>query len=63
MEVDLQEARQLFETNFFAVILMSQTFLPLLLKSKGTIVQIGSVSGVSTAGIQLYLRDHVDCSR
>lgn len=51
MEVDLQEARQLFETNFFAVILMSQTFLPLLLKAKGTIVQIGSVSGVSTAGI------------
>ncbi|GAQ11818.1 NADPH-dependent 1-acyldihydroxyacetone phosphate reductase [Aspergillus lentulus] len=46
MEVDLQEARQLFETNFFAVILMSQTFLPLLLKAKGTIVQIGSVSGV-----------------
>jgi 1-acylglycerone phosphate reductase len=47
MEVDLQEARQLFETNFFAVILMCQTFLPLLLKAKGTIVQIGSVSGVS----------------
>ncbi|RLL97432.1 hypothetical protein CFD26_105863 [Aspergillus turcosus] len=46
MEVDLQEARQLFETNFFAVILMCQTFLPLLLEAKGTIVQIGSVSGV-----------------
>ncbi|PKX91167.1 putative short chain dehydrogenase/reductase [Aspergillus novofumigatus IBT 16806] len=44
--VDLQEARQLFETNFFAVILMCQTFLPLLVKAKGTIVQIGSVSGV-----------------
>ncbi|GIJ90536.1 hypothetical protein Asppvi_009493 [Aspergillus pseudoviridinutans] len=46
MEVDLQEARQIFETNFFAVILMCQTFLPLLLKAKGTIVQIGSISGV-----------------
>jgi 1-acylglycerone phosphate reductase len=56
MEVDLQEARQLFETNFFAVILMPQTFLPLLLKAKGTIVQIGSVSGVSTADMEPYLK-------
>jgi 1-acylglycerone phosphate reductase len=63
MEVDLQEARQIFETNFFAVILMCQTFLPLLLKAKGSIVQIGSVSGVSTAAMELYVRDHVDCSR
>ncbi|KAH2185613.1 hypothetical protein KXV88_001931 [Aspergillus fumigatus] len=46
MEVDLQGARQILETNFFAVILMCQTFLPLLLRAKGTIVQIGSVSGV-----------------
>ncbi|KAF4257338.1 hypothetical protein CNMCM8057_003667 [Aspergillus fumigatus] len=46
MEVDLQGARQIFETNFFADILMCQTFLPLLLRAKGTIVQIGSVSGV-----------------
>jgi NAD(P)-dependent dehydrogenase (short-subunit alcohol dehydrogenase family) len=46
MEVDIDEARQIFETNFFAVVLMCQTFLPLLMKAKGTIVQIGSVSGV-----------------
>jgi 1-acylglycerone phosphate reductase len=47
VDVDLQEARELFETNFFAVITMCQTFLPLLMKAKGTVVQIGSVSGVS----------------
>jgi len=47
MEVDLSEARATFETNFFAVIVMCQTFLPLLIKAKGTIVQIGSVAGVS----------------
>ena len=47
MDVDLQEARFTFETNFFAVIRICQTFLPLLMKSKGTIVQIGSVAGVS----------------
>ncbi|PLN81202.1 putative short chain dehydrogenase/reductase [Aspergillus taichungensis] len=46
MEVDLNEARTTFETNFFSVILMCKTFLPLLMKSKGTIVQIGSVAGV-----------------
>lgn len=63
MEVDLQGARQIFETNFFADILMCQTFLPLLLRAKGTIVQIGSVSGVSTAATDLHLRDHVDCCR
>lgn len=47
MDVDMQEARLIFETNFFAVIRICQTFLPLLLKSKGTIVQIGSIAGVS----------------
>lgn len=47
MEVQLEEARYTFETNFFAVISMCQTFLPLLMKAKGTIVQIGSVAGVS----------------
>ncbi|KAL5356218.1 short chain dehydrogenase/reductase [Aspergillus floccosus] len=46
MEVDLAEARATFETNFISVISMCQTFLPLLIKAKGTIVQIGSVAGV-----------------
>lgn len=49
MDVDIQEARYTFETNFFAVIRICQTFLPLLIKSKGTIVQIGSIAGVSIA--------------
>lgn len=47
MEVEIPEARKTFETNFFAVITMCQTFLPLLIKAKGTIVQIGSIAGVS----------------
>lgn len=46
MDVDVSEARATFETNFFAVINMCQVFLPLLIKSKGTIVQIGSIAGV-----------------
>lgn len=46
MEVDLDEARLTFETNFISVISMCQTFLPLLMKAQGTIVQIGSIAGV-----------------
>ncbi|KAI9933407.1 hypothetical protein MW887_007880 [Aspergillus wentii] len=46
MEVDLSEARLTFETNFISVISMCKTFLPLLIKAKGTIVQIGSIAGV-----------------
>ncbi|KAF7591764.1 hypothetical protein BBP40_001144 [Aspergillus hancockii] len=46
MEVDLSEARTIFETNFFAVINICQTFLPLLRQAEGNIVQLGSVAGV-----------------
>lgn len=54
MEVELSEARVTFETNFFAVINMCQTFLPLLIKAKGTIVQIGSVAGVCISRSYLW---------
>lgn len=33
-----------FATNFFAVVHLCQTFMPLLRRSRGTIVQIGSVA-------------------
>ncbi|KKK25148.1 hypothetical protein P175DRAFT_0460772 [Aspergillus ochraceoroseus IBT 24754] len=46
MEAQLSEARATFETNLFSVITMCQTFLPLLIKAKGTIVQIGSIAGI-----------------
>jgi Short-chain dehydrogenases of various substrate specificities len=58
MEVELAEVRQTFETNLFAVIAMCQTFLPLLIKAKGTIVQIGSVAGVSLRYVHLC-RSHL----
>ena len=35
----------MFATNFFAVVRLCQTFMPLLRRSQGTIVQIGSVAG------------------
>ncbi|KAJ5108797.1 Short-chain dehydrogenase ptmH [Penicillium angulare] len=46
MEVELEEARLTFEVNLFSVINMCQTFMPLLINAKGTIVQIGSVTAV-----------------
>lgn len=45
LDIDTQEVREVFETNVFAVMRMCQTFSPLLIEAKGTIVQIGSLSG------------------
>ena len=45
IEVDFSEMESVFATNFFAVVRLNQTFMPLLRQSRGTIVQIGSVAG------------------
>ena len=58
MEVDLAEARKTFETNFFAVIAMCQTFVPLLIKAKGTIVQVGSVAAVRASRPLVNWKQH-----
>ena len=36
----------MFNTNLFAIMDMNEVFLPLLIKSKGTIVATGSVAGI-----------------
>lgn len=46
LDVDFDEVQQTFEVNLFAVMRICQAFAPLLIRSKGTIVQIGSVAGV-----------------
>ncbi|KAL2360241.1 hypothetical protein RJZ56_006878 [Blastomyces dermatitidis] len=46
LDVNLQEVREVFETNFISVIAMCQEFAPLIIKAKGTIVQVGSVAGI-----------------
>lgn len=46
LDVEIDEARATFEANVFAVMRMCQTFAPLLIESKGTIVQIGSLAGI-----------------
>lgn len=42
----LPKIRLTYETNVFSIMRMCQKFAPLLMNSKGTIVQIGSVAGV-----------------
>lgn len=59
MEATLSEARLTFETNFFSVICMCKTFLPLLIKAKGTIVQIGSVAGVGVVGLSYSSSEYI----
>ena len=46
LDINFEEVQATFNTNLFAVMRMCQTFAPLLIGSKGTIVQIGSVAGV-----------------
>ena len=46
LDIDMAEVRQTFETNLFGVMRITQLFTPLLIRSKGTIVMIGSIAGV-----------------
>ena len=46
LDVDFDEVRLTFETNLFGVMRMCQEFSSLLIRAKGTIVQIGSVAGI-----------------
>lgn len=47
LDADLDYARRLFDTNFFGRVAVTQAFSRLLIKSKGTIINIGSISGVN----------------
>ncbi len=40
-----EDLRKVFELNFFAVVFLTQKLLPLLKKSKGTIINVSSVAG------------------
>jgi len=42
---DLDEARALFEVNFFGALAVTQAFLPLLRASRGRLVNMSSISG------------------
>lgn len=43
LDVDVQEARKLFDLNVWSILTMTQTFTPLLINSKGCICNIASI--------------------
>ena len=45
-DVDLEKAKQVFEVNLWGVMAMTKAFMPLLLKAKGTVVNISSVGAI-----------------
>ena len=45
LDTSASAAKKMFDVNVFAIITMTQAFAPLLIKSKGTIVNIGSILG------------------
>jgi 1-acylglycerone phosphate reductase len=45
LDISLDEAKRLFETNFWGTVRMCQVFAPFVIEAKGSIVNIGSVLG------------------
>ncbi|KAF3394098.1 NADPH-dependent 1-acyldihydroxyacetone phosphate reductase [Penicillium rolfsii] len=45
LDTDVSVAQKIFNVNVFAVVAVTQAFAPLLIASKGTIINIGSVLG------------------
>lgn len=47
LDTNLEDARKVFEVNFWGVVMCIQGFQKLLVKSKGTIVNISSIAAVA----------------
>lgn len=46
LDSDISAVKKMYDVNVFAVIAVTKAFAPLLIASKGTILNIGSLSGV-----------------
>lgn len=44
LDVDIEKAKEIFDTNLFGRVRVTQAFTPLLMRSKGTILNIGSIA-------------------
>jgi 1-acylglycerone phosphate reductase len=45
LDTDIEQAKALFEVNFWAVLRMMQAFADMLVKAKGAVVNISSIAG------------------
>jgi len=45
-DVVIEEARDVFETNFFSIVTITKSFTPLLIAAKGLILNVGSLAGI-----------------
>ncbi|KAJ5273544.1 1-acyl dihydroxyacetone phosphate reductase [Penicillium angulare] len=57
LDTSIEEAKKLFDTNVWALVAMAQAFAPMLIKSKGTICNVSSVSGEMVFAWQGKLRN------
>lgn len=54
LDTEVSVAKKMFDVNVFAVIAVTQAFSPLLIASKGTIINIGSIAGKFPIPWQAY---------
>ncbi|KAB8297997.1 hypothetical protein EYC80_001770 [Monilinia laxa] len=54
LDTEVSVAQKMFDVNVFALIAVTQAFAPLLINSKGTIINIGSIAGLSPSYWQGY---------
>lgn len=59
LDTNVDEARKLFDVNVFGVIAVTQAFTPLLMASKGTVINIGSIAGM----IPMYWNGYYNASK
>ena len=46
LDIDMSEVKETFQTNLFAIMEITQQFIPLLIASKGLIINIGSMAAI-----------------
>ncbi|KAF7947641.1 hypothetical protein EAE96_008723 [Botrytis aclada] len=54
LDTEVSVAQKMFDINVFALVAVTQAFSPLLISSKGTVINIGSIAGVSPGYWQGY---------
>ncbi|QSZ34303.1 hypothetical protein DSL72_005893 [Monilinia vaccinii-corymbosi] len=54
LDTEVSVAQKMFDVNVFALVAVTQAFAPLLISSKGTIINIGSIAGLSPSYWQGY---------